>query len=141
MKAGDVIFVRGTSAFSTAVRYFDPGQFSHVAIAVSETHILEAQWYTKSRITPFYFQDYQIIDLDLGEAERDYIVHAGIQLVGKWYDYRQILGVVLRNPSNNPNYLICSEIIASLLSQIGKFEYTEVIDLNPNQLYELLKRG
>ena len=141
MRAGDIVFVRGTSAISTAVRYFDPGEFSHVAIAVSETHILEAQWYTKTRITNFYFNNYQIIDLNLTEEERDYIVHAGIQLVGKWYDYKQILGVVLRNPSNNPNYLICSEIIASLLSQIGKYEYKEVIDLNPNQLYQLLIRG
>lgn len=141
MRAGDIIFVRGRNLFSTAVRYFDPGEFSHVAIAVSETHILEAQWFTKSRITPFYFNDYEIFDLNLTPEEREFVVHNGIALTGKWYDYRQILSIVLRNPKNNPNFLICSEMVASLLGALGKFPYEEIIDLNPNQLYQKLKGG
>lgn len=138
MKAGDILFVRGKGFISNAVRYFDKGDFSHVAVAVSETHVLEAQFYTRSRIVPNYFEDFIIVDLDLTEDERDFVVHAGIQMVGRYYDYFKILGYVLKHPFDNPNNMICSEIIAFLLEQLGMYAYDEVIYLKPNELYRLL---
>lgn len=58
MRAGDIIFVRGDSIISTAIKLLDKGKFTHVAMAVSLTHILEAQYFATVRITPFYFKDY-----------------------------------------------------------------------------------
>jgi hypothetical protein len=63
LQAGDIIFIRGHSLFSNAVRFFDPGTFSHVAVAVSATHILEAQFYTRVRIAPMNYDEYEVIDL------------------------------------------------------------------------------
>ena len=139
MKPGDIVFVRGKGPISRIIRFYDKGDFSHVAIAVSRTHILEAQYYTKSRIYPFYFDDYEILRLDFTDEERQEVIKMGIQLCGKWYDYSQILGYLLNKPRNNPNNLICSEMVATILSELGKLPASAVINLKPNELYNLLK--
>lgn len=103
---------------------------------MSETHIIEAQYYTKTRITPIYFEDYEIVRLDLPEEE---LLKNSIQLVGKWYDYRQVISYMFHKRTNNPNQLICSELVATLLFQLGEIEdYNEVKDLTPNELYHYL---
>lgn len=140
MQIGDILFVRGKSPISKVIKLVDKGEFSHVSIAVSETHILEAQYFTKSRITPIYFDDYEIIRLDLTERERIDVLKLAINLVGKWYDYIQILGYVLKHRINNPNSLICSELVANLLYSLGKVsDSNELRNATPNELYYLLK--
>lgn len=148
MKAGDIIFVRGKSPLSKCVKFFDNGEFSHIAIAVSDTHIFEANWYTRAEITEFHFEDYEIIDLGLTEEERQLIVSESFKLIGKWYDYFQILWYILkrffnpkgRNRFNNPNMLICSEAVYILLNKLGKEEIVGNlnIDATPNELYRYL---
>lgn len=136
MKAGDILFVRGHSPISRAIRLFDSGEFTHVAIAVSDTHILEAQYFTKTRITPIYFNDYEVVRLDLPEHE---LLKNSIQLVGRWYDYLQIVGYMIKHRRNNPNNLICSELVATILYRLEKVEdYSKVKDLTPNELYQYL---
>lgn len=136
MKAGDILFVRGHSLVSKAVRLFDKGEFTHVAIALSDTHILEAQYFTKTRITPIYFDDYEIVDLGINEDE---LLRLGVNLTGKWYDYKQIIGYMFKHRSNNPNHLICSELVATVLFGLGIVDdYSKVKDLTPNQLYRFL---
>jgi hypothetical protein len=138
IKAGDILFVRGHSPLSSIIRLFDKGEFTHVAIALSDTHILEAQYFTKTRITPIYFDDYEVISLDLPEDE---LLKISIQLVGKWYDYLQIVGYMVEKRTNNPNRLICSELVATLLFQMGRIEeYENVKDLTPNELYQYLTK-
>ncbi|MCS0827458.1 hypothetical protein NX029_26440 [Cytobacillus firmus] len=141
MKAGDIIFVRGNSLISKFVRFFDKGAFSHVVIAVSETEVLEAQYFTKSRITPFYFDDFEIVDLQLSQEEQMHVKNLSPSLTGKWYDYWQIISIMLKANVNNPNHYICSEIIAIILSSLGKYEYRQIKDVTPNQLYKLLKEN
>lgn len=149
MKAGDIIFVRGNSPLSKIVRFFDKGRFSHVAIAVSETHVLEANWNMRTRIREMKYEDYEIVDLHLDEEERDQIVHEGIQMIGRWYDYSQIIWYVFaklftlkgRNKLNNPKNLICSELVFYLLFIVGRLESNKNLnaDITPNQLYKNLK--
>lgn len=140
MKAGDIVFVRGHSPLSFLVRLIDKGEFSHVAIAVSETEVLEAEWFTKSRITPFYFTDYEIVDLGLTDEERKQVTDLAPKLVGKWYDYLQIIGYLFKGNFNNPNNLICSEMIAIILCDLRKItNYSTVANIKPNELYRLLK--
>ncbi len=139
METGDLIFVRGDSLVSKAVRFFDKGEFSHVAIALSDSHILEAQYFTKSRITPMYFSDYEIMKIPLTENEQHEALEIGVDLVGKWYDYLQIIGYVLNSNFNNPRQLICSEMIALFLFRLGKINnYEEYAYLKPNELYSKL---
>jgi len=146
---GNIIFVRGSSPLSKTIRLFDAGAYSHVAIALSSTHILEAQYYTKSRICPIYFEDYDVINLGLSRQQQLEVMRLGISLVGKWYDYRQIGGYIMRQlfgsdirKFNNPNNLICSEIIAIILEKSGALEgtYGELEDKTPNELYKILKQ-
>lgn len=146
MRSGDIIFVRGHSLIPNIIRHFD-GEFSHCAIAVSSTHILEAQGGTKSRITRFYFDDYEILDLGFTDSERDMIVHMGIQLVGYKYDYLQVIGFFLEKVLkfnfndflNSHTRFICSELIDMLLFGLGKLPEDEYVgDKTPNELYEYI---
>jgi hypothetical protein len=145
MDVGSVIFVRGHSPFSSLIRYFDPGQFTHVAICVSSTHILESQRFVNTRITPFYFSDYEVIDLGLNDEQKEKVVHVGIDLVGKQYDYFQLLQFVFDDfgwnlKLNNPNNLICSELVGNLLRVIGRLPEDERLsNMSPNELYMHLK--
>jgi hypothetical protein len=149
MKTGDIIFVRGHSPLSKIIRFFDKGRFSHVAIAVSETHIFEADWYTKAVIKPFHFDDFEIVDLEFTKEEMEIIVHGAIQLTGKWYDYWQIPWYIIKklfnlkgkNRFNNPNMLICSEAVFDLLEKTNKIVSAKGLDIDvtPNQFYKIIK--
>ena len=149
MKPGDIIFIRGNSLISKIIRFFDPGHFSHVVIAISENKVLEAQYGTKVHINEIDLTNkfYKIIDIGLSDEERDKVVHLGIELIGKRYDYLQILGYIIRkfykpfqsNFFNSPNNLICSELVYILLKRLGKIdEKTDLIDATPNELYRYL---
>lgn len=150
MKAGDIIFVKGNPPLANLVRWFDKGEFSHVGIAVSETHILEADWYIRTRIREMNYENYEVVDLGLNDEQRDELVHAGIDMIGKWYDYPQILWYVLKrfaivkgtaNKFNSPNNLICSELIFYLLFVVGMIDTNDEInnDVTPNQLYRMIQ--
>lgn len=137
MRAGDIVFVRGKSPIATLIRLFDKGSFSHVAVAVSETHIIEAEWDTKARIAKMEYDDFEIIDLGLTDKQRDIIVHEGIDLVGMWYDYLQIVGYIFFKDMGSPKSLICSELAYILLNKVG----IDIKDrhIKPNELYKRLK--
>lgn len=148
MKSGDIVFIRGKSPISKLIRLFDPGNFSHVAICLSNNAILEAQYFTKSRIVPFYFKDYEIVSLDLSVSQRERIKELGLNLIGHYYDYRQIWGYFLRGVwnkdlkiYNSPNNYICSELISIILSDIGIVPKDRYLgDITPNELYSYLKK-
>lgn len=141
--------MRGKSPLSNIIRYFDEGGFSHVAIAMSQTHIMESQYLANVRIKPFYFNDYEILDLGMNDEHRNDIVRIGVNFVGSYkYDYIQITWYILshffkfdkKTIWNSPNNLICSELIDLLLLIVGIIpEHQYVGDLTPNQLYRYLK--
>lgn len=141
LKVGDVIFVRGNSLLSKGIRYFDAGEFTHVSIAVSNTHIIEAQRFTDVRIVPIYFDDYEIVPMGL-DNESDEVAHWAISECGKNYDYMQILSYVLdkffkTGVWNNPNDVICSELVIKMMLHFGMINEIER-DMTPNQLYRFM---
>ncbi|HET6872157.1 MAG TPA: hypothetical protein VFH42_04130 [Sporolactobacillaceae bacterium] len=150
MRAGDVIFERGSGFLADTIRYFDDGPYSHVAIAVSDTEILEAQFGVRSRIVPLYFYDYEIIDCGFTDAQRERIKENANRLVGKKYDYLQIAWYVLRkwlglkghNFLNNPAMLICSECVFDDLELSHVLGHTLYInsDVTPNELFNYLSK-
>lgn len=150
IKAGNIIFVKNNGIFSNIIRYFDKGRFSHVCIATSDSHVIEAQYGTKARIIPFYYgqDEYVVIDLNLSKEETDKVVGIALTMTGKWYDYPQIIGFAIKkifglkskNLFNNPNNWICSELVYHMLVSIGKINSKEQLnDLTPNQLYNFLE--
>lgn len=149
MKTGDIIFVKGNSPISWLVRLFDKGSFSHVALCMSHNGnaILEAQYYKKSRIVPFSFTNYEIVDLGLSDSQRERVQELGLNLIGHPYDYKQIWSYFLRGVwnkklkiYNSPSNYICSEIISIILQDIGVIPKEQQLrDKTPNQLYQYLR--
>lgn len=150
VKAGDIVFVRNRGLISSLIRFFDKGHFSHVCVAVSDSEIVEAQYYTTVRKTEMKYSDYEIVRLNLSEDEINKMVILTEKLIGEWYDYPQILyyivqklfGLKGKNVLNSPNNLICSELIFVLLNSIGKLDGINKIDadVTPNELYKFLKQ-
>lgn len=141
MQAGDIIFVKGKGFLSDAIRLFDNnGPFTHVAVAVSSDFIIEAQYSTKVQITKMTYTDIEIVDLKLSEEERDKLVHLAIELVGKWYDYLYIVGLMFNEKEwRNPNSLICTEVAISLLKSLKKIPETDMYPVvKPNEFYHYL---
>jgi hypothetical protein len=95
------------------------------------------------------YKDYEIVDLCLEDYEREEIVKESVSIVGKFYDYPQIIWYVFKklfslkgqNRFNNPKNLICSEAIFYLLFKIGFVKTNADInaDITPNQLYKVAK--
>lgn len=136
MKAGDIVFVKGHSIVSKVVTAFDKGKYSHVAIAVSPTHICEAMWNSQVRIVPLEYTDYQIIHVPMSAGQQQLVVQSAIQHCGASYDFRTILSLMLKGnvKDSNANAYICSELVISILEDAGRWEGTEF--MTPNQLYK-----
>ena len=149
MRAGDIVFINGGSPVSKIVRMIDGGPFSHVAVAVSGTHIIEAQYFTKVKISEMKYKDFEVVDLGLTDEQRDEIVHLAIEMIGRWYDYLQILWYFLshffkmdaKKIWNSKNNLICSELVDYLLFQVGYLENDIFLgNVTPKELYYFLKK-
>lgn len=148
MRPGDVIFMKPSNWIGRTVTRIDGGPYSHVAIAVSSTHIIEAQGFRRSRIWPVYGKDVLVLDLGLSDEQREQIVHNAISITGRWYDYRLIAGYFIKHTWNfeikalwnSKNALICSELVASLLLSVG-YMGAKVFsheNISPRELLEIL---
>lgn len=143
---GDILFVCGKSFMSRIINMID-GQYSHIAIALSDDVILEAQRFTKSRITKNYFDDYDAIKLNLTIEQMQLLTESAIELVDIQYDYKQVLTTLFnrlfrRKIINDTSKYICSELVLKLLLDIGYIndsEYNKQINCTPNELYEFLR--
>lgn len=151
MKAGDVVFLKPTGFIGWAITKIDGGPYSHVAIAVSETHIIEAQYHTKSRIYPVYTgRSVTVMDLGLTDLQRAMITHNAIAITGKWYDYKLLVHYFVKNVFkwnlkaiwNSQNNLICSELVAGLLLSVDWDGAEGLVDKNitPRELFEYLTK-
>lgn len=157
MKQGDIVFAQGNGVISKLVRFVDKGTFSHVAIAVSETHIIEADAGSKVAVVPLDKSEYNIIevvDLGLTSHQRRMVYNCAMKYVGTRYDYLQLVWYVLRkvlhltgeNKLNNPHNMICSELVyvvlneARVLEELGiKDSFRNGNNLTPNELFDLVK--
>lgn len=157
MNKGDIVFVKGKSIISKTIMAFDKGKFSHCGIAISDSMMIEAEYSHKTgavKFDPSNYLDYEVIDLGLTATQRESIRRESFAMVGKKYDFGQIIWYVIgdlfnikgKNRFNNPNNLICSELVyivlnnSNVLDDLGIVEsFSKGIDLTPNQLYDLLK--
>lgn len=158
MRRGDIVFVKGKGIISKLVSLVDGnGRFSHVSIAVFEDRVIESNLDTKVAIREFdaeMYSDIEVIDLGLTTRQRREVYFEAKKLIGKKYDYIQLFWYLIRKPFNlkgknklnNPNNIICSELVyivldkAGILAELG-IEYTihNGVDLTPNELYDLVK--
>ncbi len=156
LEVGDVILYKGGEGIlSRAVQFFTKSKYSHVAMMISDTLLIEANWYKKSNTITFQY--------DKGKMEI-YRVNGGLSVeqkltllehcygfLNKKYDYPQILGYILRffnknkiNTFNSSNKLICSELIDRAYLKVGVDLSNEhyVGDVTPEDIVksEKLKR-
>lgn len=157
MKKGDIVFVQGKGIISRFIRLIDNGKFSHVAIAISESEVIEADVDTRVAIRTFDSSKYtiiEVVDLGISQEQRDRVYYSALDMLGVKYDYFQLLWYGLRklfnfkgdNKFNNPRHVICSELVFIVLEEIGVLEDLGIkeglnrgIDLTPNELYDLVK--
>lgn len=149
MKAGDLVFVRGSGFIENAIRYFDSGEFSHVALAVSPTEIIEAQFGELSQIKEMTYTDCDIVDLGFNDAQRKLIAKIAPKFTGRPYDKWQIIWYIIRryirigerDVFNDPNLYICSELVFDILNGANLLPQPCKIndDVTPNELYFYIK--
>lgn len=146
MQTGDVVFVRDKGLLNDLITSVDKGQFDHVALFVSETEIIEANYDIKVEIDKFSYPNYEIISLNLNEEQQAKVLELSKKYIGKKYDFMEILDIFLRKEFNltfleklnNESEVICSELVADILEGIGILEKGAEL-LAPNELYTLLK--
>ena len=129
MEHGDLVFVRGTSLLSKVIKFFDKGEFTHVAIILDNKHVIDSQYPSGVRIRHFRFKDYEVVQAD-GDMDK------ALSFIGYKYDFIQFLWYGFKYGDkvwNNPNQLICSELIAHYLLN------NEYLNLSPNELYTRVK--
>lgn len=141
MRSGDVIFVRGTSLISRLILFFDKGNFSHVAIAVSDNEVIETNWNMKSKIVKFHYTDYEVVLTSLTGVQRKYIPIVARGYEGRLYDYIQVIGLIFRSRLNSPRQLICSELVYNILTEVGYLNNESLKDVTPNELYIVLTKS
>ncbi|MFJ8247272.1 YiiX/YebB-like N1pC/P60 family cysteine hydrolase [Peribacillus asahii] len=157
MKRGDIVFIRGKGLKSKLTRLIDRGAFSHVAIAISDSKIIESDVGTRVSVREFSPKEYdyvEVVDLRITIKQRQDVYNSAVQMIGTKYDYvqliwyglRRIFGLKGNNRLNNPKNVICSEMVFIALSRAGILKSLGIeetnfrgIDLTPNELYDLVK--
>jgi hypothetical protein len=148
IKSGDIIFYRPTGIIGWAISKITRSEYSHVALAINSDFILEADRFTKARITPLNYvaevnNVYRVPELT--ETQRDRLVDYALSLSDARYDYFQLIGLFLRSVFsidttifNSVNKYICSEVIdlALLAASASRKDDKHIGDITPQELFD-----
>lgn len=148
---GDIIFVEGDGIVSWLIKKVTKGNFSHVAFFLDDYNIIEAEWNTKCRIidireTDYLEKNHAIIHAPLNNEQLNMLHVIIYQFLGKKYDFKLILKLLIKYIFNitfkndNPNEVICSELVGHLLISLGVLGYSDfdVTLTSPSELYNRL---
>lgn len=135
-----IALYQGKSLISKAIRWQTRGVYSHAAIILPDTTIVEA-WHNPAKVrlittlsdghTPGTTVD--IFDVATSEQQRDDIsVFARMQM-GKPYDFAAIARFMSRRNKDNPDKWFCSELVFSAFRYAGidLLERTEPFQVSP----------
>jgi len=102
------------------------GEYSHTAIILSDTEIIEAwQGCNKVRVISSLSEGHtkgtpvDIYNIELTEEEEERAVQFIRKQVGKKYDYFGILGFILRRGTQSQGKWFCSELCSATLNAAG----------------------
>ena len=131
LQVGDIVLYKnGSGILSKMVQFFTRSKYNHVAMMISDTLVIEANWYKRSSATSFIY-DKEKMEIyryngGLTGDQKLMLLQHSYEFLNKIYDYPQILGYVvafLRNSNvgffNSQNKLICSELIDRAYLKIG----------------------
>lgn len=147
IKAGDVVFYRPRGPLSWLVAKISRSDYSHVALAINDHEIVEANFFIKTRRTKLTYNHkinsvYRLVDID--DEKRVLIVANALKTLGEHYDYWQIIGLFFRfvfhwntDLFNSMNKLICSEEIDRDFYESGvhRKDKEHLFDISPEELF------
>lgn len=133
MISGDILFIRGHSYMSRLICRFQRSNFSHVALAMDEEHIIESTTFAKIQVNKLSHDQYKLMRVDLTEEQKKLVVEKALNYVGKRYDYWGVIKWLFRLLTRPQKYLLrsskryyCSGLVDRIFQDAG-------IDLFPNR--------
>lgn len=137
-EVGDIIFYESTTLIGRIIRKITKYPFSHAAIAVSPTDIIEANAFIKSRRVSFAETEYKRVVVmrtktPLTSTQKIAIIRESKQLLGRGYDYwaiflfalRYLFGFNTDKCTTDATKLWCTELVDYVY-------HAALIDLVPN---------
>lgn len=128
MQAGDIILFQGDVAISAGIKLATEGSFSHAAIAISDTEIVEAlgDGVTRTAIADREDSRYAVYTVDsLTEEQRQALAAYAEAHIGEAYSYLQDVGFAV-------NYIrekLGFKRIPDLFAEHGKVICSALVDL------------
>lgn len=132
MKVGDVLlFVGGKRIIDDLISWETDSEFTHAALAISETEYIEAWWQgvRKNNIKNYKDVFKNIIVFTpitpLIEFQKDQIIRYAAEKIGEPFNFLQILGVMIEktshlkyNPFGSKRKTICSQLVFQAYKQL-----------------------
>lgn len=129
IKTGDIILVNGTSIVSRIIKFITKSKYSHVALAISDSHVVEIDWKYRVQVRTIQHKHFDVYRLnrDLTTEEIFMLLNYSYSLIGLKYDFLKIFSLLIeiifkkrgKRLFNNPKKLICSDIVDSGYKRIG----------------------
>jgi len=128
LKVGDILACKSNSFLSFAIRFLTKSKYSHLAIIVSESEIIEADgivgFINRKNIND-YINEADIYTCDLTDEQRQDVVEYAISKIGKKYDYflvfvlflRFTFGIKIKIKDTDDD--ICSELVNDCYSSVN----------------------
>lgn len=144
--------------FSWLIRLFDRTPYSHVYIRFYSSKYDRWLVYQASHtLVNFYgmkafAEEVEIVrefDLDIADDVRDRVVAFAIDNAGSPYDLRTVFGIAcvriagalgrqIANPFGNGRGYFCSELVGTILRDMGRADGVDLSTLTPRGIYERL---
>lgn len=151
LKRFDMIFYKGKTPISKAIRFLTKSEYSHCAILLDSMHLIQLDWNTPTSIKhiDYHIQDYDVYELtiDLSKDEEQKIIEYIIQRISTEYDFVFIIsrffnilfGTKIYNSKDKYN---CDELIVEAFRSIGINLIDGDVKLSPSELAKskLLKK-
>lgn len=149
MQTGDIVFFKHSTPISKFISYVTKSPYTHVAIAINSTVILEADRFIKVRIRKI--EDEEIYTIKrikggLSPSEKYKLHNYALSYLGVEYDYLSVLGWFFRLVFNvngngfidNANRVYCSELVDRLYKELGYdiAPNSDTGDVLPSQLFD-----
>lgn len=147
MQTGDVLFYRGTSLISKVIAWITKSPYTHVALAIGDGTIIEAQRFIKTTIREINPSEvYEVYRTELTEEQKERIHTLAFVYKDTPYDYLEMLGILLRiftkgrkNLVESANKVYCSEVIDYIFyaSGVKRWNKIHVGDVYPHELIQV----
>jgi hypothetical protein len=137
LETGDIILEKGEDVIDKGISWFTDSPYTHVAMVIHENFNLLIESHFWSGVHIIHLNEipdkYDVLRIKggLNSIQKEKIFKPMLESIGNKYDLPQIFGYLFsglfkgKNMFNNPNYIICSELIDIVYNEID-------IDLVPD---------